>query len=128
MPDRPKPPAPESPAGGRPGTVRIEKRTAQEPTQREKLCATCGRPFRLTPEQKFYDCPDCYRKSHPVHKPRRKGSAGILIQIECVACGTREYLDFAPPDPKEALCRACFARQKREEKAQAPNPPKLRER
>lgn len=120
MTDRPKTPAPDAPAGAKPGAVRVEKRAAKDPSLREKLCATCGRPFQLTPEQKFYDCPNCYRKNHPVHKPRRKGSAGILIQIQCVECGTQEYLDFAPPDPKEALCRACFARHKRERKDQAP--------
>ncbi len=128
MTDRPKPPAPDAPAGGKPGTVRVEKRAAQDPALREKICATCGRPFRLTPEQKFYDCPDCYRKCHPLHKPRRKGPAGLLIQIRCVECGTEEYLDFAPPDPKEALCRACFAKQRRTSKDQPAHTPKSRER
>lgn len=112
MTDRSQSPAPQASAG----TVRVEKRAAKGPALREKLCATCGRPFQLTPEQKFYDCPDCYRKRHPIHKPRRRQGAQVLVQIQCSACGAREYLDFTPPDPKHALCRACFARAKRERK------------
>lgn len=117
MPPRKTPAPPAAPEGGRPGTVRVQKRTTPTPGLREKLCATCGKPFKLTPDQKFYDCPDCYRRTHPLRKPQRRGDATILIQIECTACGTREWLDFAPPDPKASLCRSCFAKLKREHRA-----------
>lgn len=86
---------------------------------REKICATCGKPFSLADEQKFYDCPSCYRKNHPIHKPLRKTGAQILIQIQCVGCGAQDFLDFMPPDPKHAYCRSCFAKQKKRE----PKPP-----
>lgn len=89
---------------------------------REKLCATCGKPFQLTADEKYYDCPSCYRRNHPIHKPRRKDGAQVLIQIQCVACGTQDFLDFMPPDPKQAYCRSCFAKQKkREPKPRAPH-------
>ena len=76
----------------------VQKRVANvEPTLREKLCATCGRPFQLTPDQKFYLCPNCYRKAQPPPKrPPRKGEAQVLIQIHCLECGVEEYLDFVP--------------------------------
>ncbi len=115
MTDRSSPPS-DAPTEARLGAIRVEKRTPKEPVLREKLCATCGRPFQLTPEQKFYDCPDCYRKHHPIHKPRRRGGTQVLVQIQCTVCGAREYLDFTPPNPQEALCRTCFARAKRERK------------
>jgi DNA-directed RNA polymerase subunit RPC12/RpoP len=125
---KPKPPrlTGETPStsaqSGAPGTVRVQKRDpAAAPGLREKLCATCGKPFQLTPEQKFFDCPDCYRKSHPPHKSKKRGEAQVLVQIECMQCGTKEFLSFAPTDPKTALCRACFAKQKREQKLASPH-------
>ena len=87
------------------GTVKIQKREAKEPvTTREKLCATCGRTFELTPDQKFFNCPHCYRKAQQVRKPVRKSEAQILTQIICVECGTQEYVDFVPTDPALAFC------------------------
>ncbi len=108
--------APQTP--GAPGTVRVQKRDpAAAPELREKLCATCGKPFKLTPEQKFFDCPDCYRKGLPPPRPRKRGEAQVLVQIACAECGAQEFIHFAPTDPKTALCRSCFAKQKREQKA-----------
>ena len=120
MPDKknPMPPGPAQPRNPAPGSVMVQKRlTAQEPTLREKLCASCGRPFQLTPDQKFYLCPNCYKKSQPpVKKPSRKGEAQVLIQIHCAECGAEEYLDFVPADPKATYCRACFAKRRRDQK------------
>ena len=98
------------------GTVKIQKREAKEPvTTREKLCATCGRTFRLAPDEKFFNCPHCYKKTQPTKKPaKRNNEAQILTQIICVECGTQEYVDFVPPDPAAAFCLACFSRRKRE--------------
>jgi CxxC-x17-CxxC domain-containing protein len=107
---------------GAPGTVRVQKRdSAAASALREKLCATCGKPFKVTPEQKFFTCPDCYRKSLPPHKSKKRGEAQVLVQIECVECGTKEFLSFAPTDPKTVLCRTCFSRQKREQKLASPD-------
>lgn len=95
----------------------VQKRAPRTaPALREKICATCGKPFQLTPEQKFYLCPSCYRKEHPTRKPASKGPSRVLTQIQCPLCGTVEYLDFVPQDPAATLCRACFAKQKREPK------------
>ena len=97
------------------GTVKIQKREAKPPvTTREKLCATCGRTFRLAPEEKFFNCPYCYKKTLPVKKNVRKNEAQILTQIICVECGTQEYVDFVPTDPAAAFCAACFSKRKRE--------------
>lgn len=97
----------------------VQKRVASsEPALREKLCATCGKPFQLTPDQKYYLCPNCYRKAQPPpKKSTRKGAAQVLIQIHCVECGAEEYLDFVPSDPNATYCRACFSKRKREPKA-----------
>jgi CxxC-x17-CxxC domain-containing protein len=112
------PPAAESPRNAKPGSVMVQKRVANvEPTLREKLCATCGRPFQLTPDQKYYLCPNCYRKAQPPPKrPPRKGEAQVLIQIHCLECGVEEYLDFVPSDPNATYCRACFSKRRREQK------------
>nr|WP_320132495.1 hypothetical protein [uncultured Holophaga sp.] len=88
-----------------------KRRPVESDGTREKLCATCGKPFKVTPEQKFYLCPGCYRKAHPVHKSPRKSNSQILIQIKCVSCGSTEFLDFMPPDPSKALCRICYTQQ-----------------
>ena len=112
------PPTVERPRNANPGSVMVQKRVASaEPTLREKLCATCGRPFQLTPDQKFYLCPNCYRKAQPPPKRApRKGEAQVLIQIHCIECGTDEYLDFVPSDPHATYCRACFSKRRREQK------------
>lgn len=109
-------PAVAQPRNGTPGSVMVQKRVANaEPTQREKLCATCGRPFPLTPDQKFYICPHCYRKAQPPPKKSvKKGEAQVLIQIHCAECGSEEYLDFVPSDPNATYCRACFSKRRRE--------------
>ena len=58
------------------GTVKVQKReTKPAVTTREKLCATCGRTFRLAPEEKFFNCPYCYKKTLPVKKTARKAPA-----------------------------------------------------
>ncbi len=106
------------PRNPQPGSILVQKRQAPvEPALREKLCAGCGKPFQLTPDQKFYMCPDCYRKSMPAPRKSRPGDAQVLIQIQCVECGSTEYLDFVPSDPGKTYCRACFARRKAEGKA-----------
>ena len=108
---------------GAPGTVRVQKRDpAVVSDLREKLCATCGKPFKLTPDQKFFACPDCYQKSLPPHKSKKRGEAQVLVQIECAECGTKEFLSFAPTDPKTVLCRTCFSKQKREQKLASAHP------
>ncbi len=114
----PKPP-PSGPAEqGQPGSlgsVKIQKREAKPAvTTREKICATCGRAFRLAPDEKFFNCPHCYKKTLPVRKPVRKNEAQILTQIVCVECGTQEYVDFVPSDPATAFCAASFSKRKRE--------------
>lgn len=68
--------------------------------------------MQLGPDEKFYLCPDCYQKVF-VKKAHPK-DARVLIQIACVECGAREYLDFQPPDPTAALCRVCFSKRRRE--------------
>lgn len=125
MPAKRTTPAVPKPAADRsshpqPGSVLVQKRTVNpEPTLREKLCATCGKPFQLTADQKFYLCPNCYRKAQPPPKKvNRKGEAQVLIQIHCVECGAEEYLDFVPSDPAATYCRACFSKRKREPKPQ----------
>lgn len=97
------------------GVVKIQKREVKPPvTTREKICATCGRTFRLEPEEKFFNCPYCYKKTLPAKKSVRKNEAQILTQIICVECGTQEYVDFVPTDPAAAFCAACFSKRKRE--------------
>ena len=114
-PNKPLPPPASGPDPSGIGTVKIQKREAKEPvTTREKLCATCGRTFRLAPDEKFFNCPHCYKKTQPAKKPARRNEAQILTQIICVECGTQEYVDFVPPDPAAAYCLACFSRRKRE--------------
>jgi CxxC-x17-CxxC domain-containing protein len=117
----PTPSPKERPQNGNPGSVMVQKRKAEaEPTLREKLCAGCGKPFHLEAEQKFYLCPDCYRKAQPAPKKSvRKGEAQVLIQIRCADCGVVEYLDFVPSDPNATYCRACFSKRKRELKGPA---------
>jgi RNase P subunit RPR2 len=121
-PKSPKP-SPTPPAGGSDsaapasalGPVKIQKREVKPVVAtREKICATCGRAFRLSPDEKFFNCPHCYKKSQPVRKAPRKNEAQILTQITCLECGTQEYVDFVPSDPATALCAACFSVKKRE--------------
>ena len=109
-------PVVERPRNAKPGSVMVQKRVVNaEPTPREKLCATCRKPFQLTPDQKYYLCPNCYRKAQPPPKRvPKKGEAQVLIQIHCVECGTVEYLDFVPSDPNATYCRACFSKHRRE--------------
>lgn len=113
-PERPRVAAP----GSVPGSVMVQKRVAApEPAPREKLCAACGRPFQLAPDQKYYLCPSCYRKGQPApRRSPRKGEAQVLIQIHCVECGAEEYLDFVPSDPSATYCKACFSKRKRDPK------------
>lgn len=103
-------------ASAAPGTVKVQKREPAAPvTTREKICATCGRPFRLAPDEKFFNCPACHKKANPVRRDKRRPKdAQILTQITCVACGTQAYVDFVPSDPAAALCTACFSSRRRE--------------
>ncbi|MBP1626543.1 MAG: hypothetical protein H6Q00_1018 [Holophagaceae bacterium] len=108
-------PEDEGPKPKKSGVLVQKHKPAPASDIREKLCATCGKPFPLSGDQKFYDCPACYRKNHPVQKPQRKTGTQILIQIQCTACGATDVLDYMPPDPKQALCRGCYAEQKKRE-------------
>ncbi|MCE1229071.1 MAG: hypothetical protein LWX11_06255 [Firmicutes bacterium] len=120
-PSKPSSPPPPPPSDT-PSQVRVQKRDASAaPALREKLCATCGRPFQLQPDQKFFDCPRCHQKHHP-QKPRRRGEAQVLVAITCAKCGVQEYVNFTPVDASTALCRTCFAQQKREQKLASPHP------
>ena len=117
----PKPLDPSLPPPSKPlaaqqaGTVKVQKRVVKEPSNlREKVCSTCGQTFELTPDQKFFNCPHCYRKAQPVRKQARKSEAQILTQITCVECGTVEYLDFVPPDVHATYCHACFSKRRQE--------------
>ena len=110
-------------AGASLGTVKVVKRAAKEPNpNREKVCATCGRTFELEPDQKFFNCPDCYRRSMPARRPARRSEAQILAQITCVECGTVEYLDFVPPDLHATYCHSCFAKRRQELQAARVHP------
>jgi CxxC-x17-CxxC domain-containing protein len=113
----PPPPPPASAAANAqgPGSVKIVKREVKEASNlREKVCATCGRTFELTPDQKFFNCPHCHRKSQPIRKPARKSDAQILTQITCMECGTVEYLDFVPTDVNATYCNSCFSKRRQE--------------
>ncbi len=105
---------PDNPAAPAPGSVKVQKRADRPaaPNTRQKDCATCGRTFTLGPGEKFYLCPACYQKAHG--PKRKKAGASILTRIQCASCGAEEYLSFVPTDPAQALCKACFAKQKRE--------------
>ncbi|HLO67424.1 MAG TPA: hypothetical protein VK188_10430 [Holophaga sp.] len=121
--DAPPTPPPARTEQGAAGAVKIQKRVPAPPvTTREKICATCGKPFRLAPDEKFFNCPHCHRKANPPRKPAKKSDAQILTQITCSACGTQEYVSFVPADPAAALCAACYGRQRRELQAQKNHP------
>lgn len=114
MPEPPEKPVFEDPVAPV-GPVKVQKRgPVSAPNLREKLCATCGRPFTLTPDQKFYICPDCYQKNQPARKPGRPSDAQVLIQIRCVDCGALEYVSFVPQDPQSTYCKVCFRKRKRQ--------------
>lgn len=114
------PPAPD-PAPKPP--VLLTKRTVVAPPDpkapREKICADCGMHFKIESGQKFYLCPDCYRRSFTYKRKGGTEAARILTHITCASCGAQEYLPFIPDDPKTALCRACYAKTRPEQK---PNP------
>ncbi|MBI4911760.1 MAG: hypothetical protein HY823_03400 [Acidobacteria bacterium] len=98
----------------------MQKRQAQVPSGlRTKTCDKCGRTFELEPEQKFFLCRDCYEESQRRQHPRKARGTSILTLIRCAQCGGEEYLDFLPADPAEALCKACFTKRKREQKARS---------
>jgi CxxC-x17-CxxC domain-containing protein len=89
---------------------------------REKICAECGMRFKVETGQKFYLCPDCYRRSFTYKRKGGKEAARILTHITCAACGSQEYLPFVPEDPAKALCRACFAKERPEPKPASGHP------
>ena len=118
MPKHARSPSSQPPEGApkaqKPGSVMVQKREAgSPPSLREKLCATCGRPFSLTPDQRFFVCPHCYQKSLPPRKSPRPGDTQLLIQIHCADCGAEEYVGFVPQDPLATYCKACFTKRKR---------------
>ena len=89
---------------------------------REKICAECGIHFKVESGQKFYLCPDCYRRSFTYKRKGGQYTARILTHITCAACGAQEYLPFIPDEPAKALCRACFAKERPEPKAGSRHP------
>ena len=105
----------------KPTPVLLTKRTPVAPPDpkapRDKICSECGMHFKLESGQKFYLCPDCYRRSFVYKRNGGKDVARILTHITCATCGATEYLPFIPDDPAKALCRACFATQKPEQKS-----------
>lgn len=106
------------------GPVKVQKR-ADRPApdgSREKACSECQRLFTLQPGDKYFLCPDCYRKTLTPKRPIK--GARILTHITCAACGTQEYVTFVPTDPASALCAACHLKQKREQKMQSRHPSK----
>lgn len=107
-------------AASKPTPVLLTKRAPVAPPDpkapREKICAECGMHFRVETGQKFYLCPDCYRRSFVYKRKGGKDAARILTHITCAACGAQEYLPFIPEDPAQALCRACFAKARPEPK------------
>ncbi len=110
----------------KPTPVLLTKRVAVAPPDpkapREKICAECGIHFRVESGQKFYLCPDCYRRSFVYKRKGGKDAARILTHITCAVCGGQEYLPFVPDDPTKALCRACYAKEQPEPKAPAKHP------
>jgi CxxC-x17-CxxC domain-containing protein len=100
--------------------VRLTKRTPVAPPDpkapREKICAECAVRFRVESGQKFYLCPDCYRRSFTYKRKGGPEAARILTHITCATCGAQEYLPFIPDDPAKALCRSCFAKERPEPK------------
>ena len=104
----------------KPTPVLLTKRAPVAPPDpkapREKICAECGMNFRVETGQKFYLCPDCYRRSFVYKRKGGNDAARILTHITCAACGAQEYLPFIPEDPAKALCRACFAKERPEHK------------
>jgi NMD protein affecting ribosome stability and mRNA decay len=122
-PDSTVPPQAAQPASGQPGTVKVQKRVMKEPDpNREKICASCGQPFVVSPDQKYFNCPECYRKAQPVRKAPRKSEAQILTQITCMECGTIEYLDFVPTDLNATYCHSCFSKKRQELQATKSHP------
>ena len=110
----------------KPVPVLLTKRAPVAPPDpkapREKICAECGMHFRVETGQKFYLCPDCYRRSFVYKRKGGKEVARILTYIVCATCGTQEYLPFVPEDPTKALCRACFAKERPEPKSALRHP------
>ena len=106
--------------GMKPTPVLLTKRAPVAPADpkaaREKICSECGMHFRVEAGQKFYLCPDCYRRSFVYKRKGGKDAARILTHITCASCGAVEYLPFVPDDPSKALCRTCFAKERPEPK------------
>lgn len=100
--------------------VRLTKRAPVQPPDpkapREKICAECAMRFVVEPGQKFFLCPDCYRRSFTYKRKGGKEAARILTHITCAGCGAQEYLPFVPEDPAKALCRTCYAKARPEPK------------
>jgi len=105
----------------KPTPVLLTKRAPVAPPDpkapREKICAECGIHFRVETGQKFYLCPDCYRRSFVYKRKGGQDAARILTHITCATCGAQEYLPFIPDEPAKALCRACFAKERPEPKS-----------
>ena len=123
-PGRPKDDKPQENATPTLGPVKVQKRVDRPAPDgsREKACSECQRLFTLQPGDKYYLCPDCYRKT--LTPKRSIKGARILTHIKCASCGTEEYVTFVPTDRTTALCGACHLKQKREQKMESRHPSK----
>ena len=123
-PARPKDDKPQENATPSLGPVKVQKRVDRPAPDgsREKACSECQRLFTLQPGDKYYLCPDCYRKTLTPKRPIK--GARILTHIKCASCGAEEYVTFVPTDRATALCGACHLRQKREQKMESRHPSK----
>ena len=68
----------------KPPPVLLTKRAPVAPPDpkapREKICAECGMHFRVESGEKFYLCPDCYRRSFVYKRKGGPDAARILTK------------------------------------------------
>ena len=101
----------------KPIPIKIEKPSPhRKKGEREKCCATCGKPFTLEPDKKFFDCPACYQKKSSAQKAKKRSETKVINQIQCASCGMIEFIGFVPDDPTSVLCKRCFTNRVREQK------------
>ncbi|MBK9794886.1 MAG: hypothetical protein IPP58_00010 [Holophagaceae bacterium] len=76
----------------KPTPVLLTKRAAvaapDPKAPREKICAECGIHFKVESGQKFYLCPDCYRRSFTYKRKGARKPPGSS-PITCATCGPR---------------------------------------
>jgi CxxC-x17-CxxC domain-containing protein len=76
------------------------------------------------PQDQPFLCSDCY-ENRKKGSPRKKivsEDAGdrpvtrVFFRLECAACGKTEEVDYLPANPNQAMCRACAAEQKKNQR------------